>query len=80
MPDVWLAPLGPDAQAAWHLAVALLGLPGLAALGAPAMSRLSATWRLLRDDPRLVVLLVFWRVVYPVLVWVDRCMRSFAES
>lgn len=31
------------------------------------------TLRLLSDDPALVVLLVFWRVVYPVLRWLYRC-------
>lgn len=28
-----------------------------------------ATWRLIRDEPALVILLLFWRVVYPVLRW-----------
>jgi hypothetical protein len=54
--------------------MALLGVRRVAALGAAQVSRLAArlgragaTWRLLRDDPALILLLIFWRIVYPVL-------------
>lgn len=31
---------------------------------------LRATWQLLRDDPALILLLFFWRIIYPVMRWV----------
>jgi hypothetical protein len=38
------------------------------------MRTIAATWRILRADPALVVLLLFWRVIYPLLrmVWRGR--------